>query len=277
MGLDKGKEAVGALAPGMEGTMSNISEITANSSAPVLESVKNSSIKEKSGVSNTNYGKTIGKAQLSEEGAKYYEELKKKFGDMDFVLVSKDMKNYAKQNASSFGNANKMVVLIDEEKIERMATDSEFRAKYEGLIAKAQNSMPALKALAEQQGNVKAIGMQVGDNGKASFFAVMEKSSKDMQEKLAAKRAAKKEAEKKAEKQAEKKEQARELLEKIRDGSKAGDIYDEAENDDDVEIIMANSIEELQSKIEAYNFNMRANSVQTPQEKMVGQTIDFKG
>ena len=130
--------------------MSNISEITANSSAPVLESVKNSSVKEKSGVTNTNYGKTIGKAQLSEEGAKYYEELKKKFGDMDFVLVSKDMKNYAKQNASSFGNANRMVVLIDEEKIERMATDSEFRAKYEGLIAKAQNSMPALKALAEQ-------------------------------------------------------------------------------------------------------------------------------
>ena len=51
--------------------MSNISEITSQSSAPILESVKNTSVKEKSGVSNTNYGKTIGKAQLSEEGAKY--------------------------------------------------------------------------------------------------------------------------------------------------------------------------------------------------------------
>ena len=40
---------------------------------------------------------------------------------------------------------------------------------------------------------------------------------------------------------------------------------------------MANSIEELQSKIEAYNFNLRADSVQAPEEKYVGQTIDFKG
>ena len=261
----------------MEGTMSNISEITANSSAPVLESVKNAAIKEKGGVTNTNYGKTIGKAQLSEEGAKYYEELKKKYGDMDFVLVSKDMKNYAKQNASSFGNANKMVVLIDEEKIERMATDPQFRAKYEGLIARAQNSMPALKSIAEKQGNVKAIGMQVGDNGTASFFAVMQKSSQSMQEKLAAKRAAKKEAEKKAEKKAEKDKVSEEQLQKIKDRSKDKSVIENEESDDDVEIIMANSIEELQSKIEAYNFGLRANSVQTPQEKMVGQAIDFKG
>ena len=40
---------------------------------------------------------------------------------------------------------------------------------------------------------------------------------------------------------------------------------------------MASSVEELVSKIEAYNYNMRANSVQAPQEKLVGQTIDFKG
>ncbi len=255
--------------------MSNISEITAGNSAPILESVKNSSIKEKGGVTNTNYGKTIGKAQLSEEGAKYYEELKKKYSNMDFVLVSKDMKDYAKQNASSFGNANKMVVLIDEEKIERMATDSQFRAKYESLIAKAQSSMPALKALAEKQGNVKAIGMQVGDNGKASFFAVMEKSSKDMQEKLAAKRAAKKEAEKKAEKDKLSDERLEKMRDKVKD--KNGTEADDVDSDEDVEIIMANSIEELQSKIEAYNFNLRANSVQAPMEKMVGQSIDFKG
>ena len=259
--------------------MSNISEITAAGSAPILESVKNSAVKDKGGVTNSNYGKTIGKPQLSEDGAKYYEELKKKYSNMDFVLVSKDMKDYAKQNASSFGNANKMVVLIDEEKIERMANDPQFRAKYEGLIAKAQSSMPALKALAEKQGNVKAIGMQVGDNGKASFFAVMEKSSKDMQEKLAAKRAAKKEAEKKAEKRAEKAKQSDERLEKMRDKvkDKSGPEADDVESDEDVEIIMANSIEELQSKIEAYNFNLRANSVQAPMEKMVGQSIDFKG
>ena len=196
--------------------MSNISEITAANSTAALDSMKNVGVKEKSGVTSADYGKTIGKAKLSDEGAKYYEELKKKYSGMDFVLVSKDMKEYAKQNASSFGNANKMVVLIDEEKIERMATDEKFRAQYEGLIARAQSAMPALKSLAEKQGNVKSIGMQVNDNGTASYFAVMQKSSKDMAEKIAAKRAAKKEAEKQAEKKAEKAELQEKQLEKAR-------------------------------------------------------------
>jgi hypothetical protein len=258
----------------MEGTMSSISEITAGSGLGAFESIKEASSKDTKGVKTGNYGKTIGKAQLSEEGAKYYEELKKKYSGMDFVLVSKDMKNYAKQNASSYGNANKMVVLIDEEKIERMATDENFRAKYEGLIAKAQSTMPALKSLAEKNGNVKSIGMQVNDNGTASFFAVMQKSSQSMTEKLAAKRAEKKQAEKQAEKKAEKKEQAEERLQKARDKDYN---FDEIENDEDVEILMANSIEELMSKIENYNFNMRANSIQAPEEKLVGQSIDFRG
>ncbi|SFC19559.1 DUF6033 family protein [Butyrivibrio sp. YAB3001] len=260
--------------------MSNISEVTANNSSSAYEAIKNAGFKD-STVKNTSYGKTIGKAKLSDEGAKYYEELKKKYSDMDFVLVSKDMKDYAKQHASSFGNANKMVVLIDEEKIERMATDADFRAKYEGLIANAQAKIPVLKSMAEQQGNVKAIGMQVNDNGTASYFAVMQKSSAEMSEKLAAKRAAKKQAEKAAAKKAEKKEAQEERLEKLRDknADKSSGVkdWDDIENDDDVEIIMANSIEELQSKIEAYNMNLRTNSVQTPEEKMIGQSIDIKG
>ncbi len=260
--------------------MSNISEIQAGSGLGAYESIKETSAKETKGVKTGNYGKIIGKAQLSEAGAKYYEELKKKYSDMDFVLVSKDMKNYAKQNASSFGNASKMVVLIDEEKIERMATDENFRAKYEGLIAKAQNTMPALKSMAEKNGNVKSIGMQVNDNGTASFFAVMQKSSQSMTEKLAEKRAEKKKAEKQAEKKAEKKELAEERLrkasEKTEDKYKDYD-FDKIENDEDVEILMANSIEEPMSKIDNYNFTMRANSVQAPEEKLVGQSIDFRG
>ncbi len=252
-----------------------ISEVVNNSSS-IYEANKAANAKETSTTGKTgNYGKTIGKAQLSEEGAKYYEELKKKFSGMDFVLVSKDMKEYAKQNASSFGNANRMVVLIDEEKIERMATDENYRAKYEGLIANAQSKMPELKSIMETKGNVKTIGMQVGDNGTASFFAVMQKSSQDASEKLAAKREAKKKAEKAAEKKAEKKEQREEQLEKIRD--KASKVDTEADDEEDYVILQANSIEELLKKIDNYNFDLRANSVQTPEELNVGQRIDFRG
>ena len=40
-------------------------------------------------------GKTIGEPQLSEKGAKYYEQLKAKYGNYDFILVSKDQKENA--------------------------------------------------------------------------------------------------------------------------------------------------------------------------------------
>ena len=244
--------------------MSNISEISAGISGNYDNSQVNKTEK-----TSGNYGKTLGKAKLSEEGAKYYEELKKKFSGMDFVLVSADMKDYAKANASSFGNANRMVVLIDEEKIERMATDAEYRSKYEGLIAQAQNRMPELKSIMENKSNVKTIGMQVEDNGTASFFAVMRKSSQEMTEKLAEKRAEKKAAEKAEEKKEAKKEQLEKLQEKAAESA--------AEDEEDYVILMASSVEELIKKIDDYNFNMRADTVQTPYEKTIGQTIDFKG
>ncbi|SDA76861.1 hypothetical protein SAMN02910275_02752 [Butyrivibrio sp. INlla18] len=240
-----------------------------NNNSSIYDAAKSAGVKDTTTTKTGNYGKTIGKAQLSEEGAKYYEELKKKYSNMDFVLVSKDMKEYAKQNASSFGNANRMVVLIDEEKIERMATDETYRAKYEGLIAKAQSQMPELKSIMQTKGNVKTIGMQVNDNGTASFFAVMQKSSQDMTEKLAAKRAAGKKAEKEAEKKAEKKEAREAQLEKIREKG--------SEDEEDYEILMADSVEELLKKIDDFNFNLRADTVMTPMEKNVGQNIDFKG
>ena len=43
-------------------------------------------------------GKTIGQPKLSENAKKYYEELKSKYQNMDFILVSNDMKEMAKAN-----------------------------------------------------------------------------------------------------------------------------------------------------------------------------------
>ncbi|HAG69069.1 MAG TPA: hypothetical protein DCL38_03755 [Lachnospiraceae bacterium] len=74
----------------------------------------------------TEYGNTIGNVQLSEKAADYLDKLKSKFHNtkfhnMEFITVSKDMKAQVQQNAAAYGNANKMVVLIDDEKLERMA------------------------------------------------------------------------------------------------------------------------------------------------------------
>lgn len=240
------------------------------------------------------YGKVIGAPELSEEGLKYYNELKEKYGNLDFVLVSKDMVGVAKSQLASYGNPNKMVVLIDEEKIERMATDKEYRKHYESIIAQAQNGAFLKRAVASSP-SVKKAGINVLDNGAGSFMAACAKGSKEMNKKLEQKRAAvkakkketaKKDAKKKAEKAAEEKrkskrieeKKSREIAEKKgrdirghrddtrwngRDGVSRQDDSDktihskedvaEFIDNDDYEILYADSTDELAQKIMEYD------------------------
>ena len=229
-------------------------------------------------------GKTVGQPKLSEKGKKYYDELKNKYGDMDFVLVSRDMKEAAKANAGSFANPNKMVVLIDEDKIEQMANDENFRKQYEGIIEATQKNLPKLKEAFGNSSNVKGYGMQVGDNGETSFFAIMKKSSDQMaagqKKRLEKKKAEKKDAEKKAEKAAEKKKNEERIKEKRSEKAEETDKAhgrSEEPDDEDYEIITASSIEELVQKVGDYEFARRSDSVLTPQEQMIGSHVDFKG
>ena len=58
---------------------------------------KNTAETDQAGRTEYKNGRTVGNPKLSKEGAKYYEELKKKYGDMDFVLVSAEEKENAKK------------------------------------------------------------------------------------------------------------------------------------------------------------------------------------
>jgi len=223
----------------------------------------------------TEYGKTVGEPKLSEEGKKYYEKLKEKYKNLDFVLVSKDMKDTAKQNAASFGNAQKLVVLIDEEKIEKMATDSEFRQKYEQVIANASTKLPELKSAFDDMANVKSFGMQVDDGGNASFFAVVKKSQDAQLERIQEKRAEKKEAERKEAKKAakEKLEEAKEEK-KAKVAKEAKDLFGDV--DDDTVVISATSVEELVSKVKDYTSLYSTSNVLAPEEAVRGGNFDMK-
>ena len=112
------------------------------------------------------YGTVVGNVELSDKAKSYYDKLKNKFHGMDFILVSKDMKSQVEANASAYGNASKPVVLIDEEKLEKMATDENFRKKYEGLIAMSQSKLMSAKN-----------SLRIGEDGRASFFATVEKAN----------------------------------------------------------------------------------------------------
>lgn len=239
---------------------------------------------DRTGKTGTVTGRTIGNPKLSEKAAKYYEELKRKYSNMDFILVSEDQKEKARAQAGSYANASKMVVLIDEDKIERMAEDENYRRQYEAIIANAGSGIAQMKSSLEASGTkVKGYGMQVNDGGTATYFAVLQKSSDAQKERIEKKR--EKAAE---EKKAEARRAQKDAQEKrIRDRKNQRDEHaaervnktDEASESDweNTVTITASSIGELLKKISDYQQNERMNTVQTKEERLVGGHIDYKG
>lgn len=138
-----------------------------------------------------------------------------------------------------------------------MATDEEYRKQYEGIIMNAAAQLTQMQKGFESTGaNVQGYGIQVDDNGTASYFAVLKKASAAQKERIA-EQAEEKKAEKKA---AEKKAEAKAKEERM----------------EDVTFISAASVEELLQKISDYAFEERSNAVQTPEEKLIGQHFDFQ-
>ncbi len=212
---------------------------------------------DRTGKTGTVTGRTIGNPKLSEKAAKYYEELKRKYSNMDFILVSEDQKEKARAQTGSYANASKMVVLIDEDKIERMAEDENYRRQYEAIIANAGSGIAQMKS-----------SLEASD---AQKERIEKKREKAAEEKKAEARRAQKEAQEK----------------RIRDGKNQRDEHatervnktDEASEADweNTVTITASSIEELLKKISDYQQNERMNTVQTKEERLVGGHIDYKG
>lgn len=223
-------------------------------------------------------GMAIGDVQLSDKAKEYYSKLKDKFGNMEFILVSKDMKSQVQANAAAYGNANKQVVLIDDAKLEQMANDESFRKKYEGIIAMSQSQLANAKnSLASSGAGIKNFGMSVNSEGITSFFATLEKSADEQAKRIEEKQAEKKAAKAKEKKQAEKKAEEDKVKEKEIENA-TGDEAVISENDNKQYIVIkADSIEDLVSLVSKYAYDNSEKMVMTEAERAVGQNFDFKG
>ncbi len=209
------------------------------------------------------YGKQIGEPQLSEKAEKYYEKLKKKYGNMDFILVSADQKEQAEANAAKYGSNKSLIVLIDEDKIEKMAEDESYRKKYEGILDKATGQFAQMKeSLGSNADSVKAFGMKFDDYGNASFFAVVDKSLAAQRERIQQRHDQKVADKKAADKKAAKKEQQEKILEKQK-------------RPEDLVSVEASSWDELLQKINETVAMGRSDMVQTQAETYVGQQFDY--
>ena len=199
---------------------------------------------------------SIGNPKLSDTASKYYEELKAKYGDMEFIIVDDEHMENAKEQASNMESDKDMFVLISESELEEMAVNEETRTKNEKIIEDAKAQMPdMLKKLEESGVSVKSFGVEIKD-GAPSYFAVLDKSAAAQKERIEAKQ---------EEKRAEKKAEAKETSEKVKQPNKKEDLV----------TVSAESMEELVKKLQSVAYEAMADNVQTPQEKMVGQSFDF--
>ncbi len=204
--------------------------------------------------------KEIGEPKLSKKAQKYYDQLKKKFSNMDFILVSADMKEEAEANAGKYGSNKSLIVLIDDEKIEKMAEDAQYREKYEKVLRGATTQFAQMKQdLGSNADNVKAFGMKVNDNGTASYFAVIDKSLATQKKRIEEKAEKNREDKKKAEQQ--------ERKDKL-DGKYSDSAKDEV-------TVTASSWDELLKKINDTIGEWYGNSVRTQEESWVGQQFDY--
>ncbi len=211
----------------------------------------------------TNGQKEIGTPKLSEKAQKYYDKLKKKYGNMEFILVSADKKAEAEANVGKYASNKSLIVLIDDEKIEKMAEDAAYREKYEGILDKATVQFAQMKtSLGSNADSVKAFGMKFDDYGNASFFAVVDKSLAAQKDRIQHKREQKAEDQKKAEKKAEQKEKQEKIQEKHK-------------TSDDTVTVEASSWDELLQKINETVAMGRSDMVQSKAETYVGQQFDY--
>jgi len=209
-------------------------------------------------------GRTIGQPKLSDKALKYYEQLKKRYSNMDFVLVSPEMKAEAERNKGMIPSSKQLLVLIDADKIERMAEDEEYRRKYEGILSGATAKMAQMKSsLGSNASRVRSFGMTFDDHGNASFFAVVDKSLALQRERIAKKREEKAKDKKEEAKKAEDKKTEEKRLEKKQQDS--GDKV----------TVTADSWDELLKKIDHVVMSDMADEILTEEERRIGQNFDF--
>lgn len=219
-------------------------------------------------------GRTIGDPVLSDKAKKYYEKLKAKYSNMDFILVSPEKKEEAESKKGMYQSSKELLVLIDSDKIEKMAEDEEYRAKYEGILDNATSRLNQMKdSLGSKADSVSSFGMTFDDHGNASFFAVVDKSLASQRERIADKKETAAKEKKKAQKEAQQKRTEQKKADRT-DKKEKTDNTDKISDKDKV-MVSASSWEELLKKIDHVIYESRADSVMTKEEKAVGGSFDY--
>lgn len=204
--------------------MNKVGTYGAYQSSVYESTARTNSAKAKEKSSGTNSAGKTGKkdsVQLSDRAKKLLEQLKKTYGNMDFIVADYDSDEEAAAYLSR--GTKEYSVLIDPEELEKMASDSKTKEKYLNILDNATSQLDEIKnRLGEQEGVITRYGISIGKDGKVSIFAELEKTSEKQRERM--EKAQEKKREEKAQEERKKSKKAfveadslEELLEKIKE------------------------------------------------------------
>lgn len=145
-----------------------------------------------------NTKKANGNVQLSDRAKALLQELKKTYGNMDFIVADYDSDEEAASYLSR--GTKEYSVLIDPEELERMASDDSVKEQNLAFLDEAVGKLNELKGqLGDHKDEVVRMGISIGKDGEMSFFAELEKAGERQREFIDKIREGKKEAADKAE------------------------------------------------------------------------------
>lgn len=131
--------------------------------------------------------------QLSDRAKKLLKELRKTYGNMDFMVADYETEEEAAHYLSR--GTKEYSVLIDPETLEQMAADEDTKKKYLGIIEETTAKFDDMKEdLGEKKDEVVRIGVTIGKDGTVSYFAELEKMSEAQRERIEKAKEEKKEA-----------------------------------------------------------------------------------
>lgn len=171
------------------------------------------------------------KTELSSDAKNLLKELKKKYGNMDFIVADYESDEEAASYLSR-GTAQYSVLFTPDE-LEKMAADENVKNQNLKVLDDAVSKLGEMKdQLGEKGEDVSRLGIVIGDDGEVSYFAELEKVNEKQRERIEEKRESNRE-----QKRDEVKEEAeKNFREKIEGPVKRTTVY-------------ASSVEELAEKI----------------------------
>lgn len=204
--------------------------------------------------------------QLSDRAKKLLEELKKTYGNMDFIVADYESDEEAAQYLSR--GTKEYSVLIEPELLEEMAADTETKEKYLGMLDEATGKLADMKTqLGDKADEVTRLGVTIGKDGMMTFFAELEKVSERQKERI------EKAKEEKADNKAVSKKEAEEEKD---DKTVSGKETEEIKNSKTISekskktTVYASSVEELLEKIQ----NVHWSQVKAAEVPVTGSKFD---